>query len=643
LTSTLTVPGPWERDDPPVGSYRLASHYLLDEGRLQRRETTVDIYHADVGTRTIDVECSLPNLGGGGKRTWYLPLAFFPKADVAPDLEVTYCDGSVIPVPTKQQNMALTKEALAELIRAGLLDIDLDPLRKVFGARTSIKQVWRFAAEVITREQVPARGLRVALEAALGGPHELCRLLRQLEDKFVLWVPVTGEPESHHQFRIRRKEIHHQDIIVGRKLVKVDWTVQTALGPVKVAGLSEAEGFRGLRIRFRALLERLPNTLAVRSLEALAFDPEASRSNSCHLRIVAPSGFLVRHVRAGEVMLPPTNPGYPVVDEIYPRDEDVVIQGWDQNLAHVHLFKKKNPEEVLCRVTLGPRGGAISLWMLTAVLTAALLWIVHHHLTSAPADGQSLFKLFAQDLGIGDPERELGIGDTDRQIAAAVLLVGPAFASAWSLRAEGGELLRSFLGGARFLLLLSATLSVAAALALAGLMPLNIDDYQAIEIYTAISYVVAMSMVGAWLLSRDTVWIIFRFIFSKERHNLIAAVVLALAVAAVALVASCPDGLAGTLIAACGLGLAMIGANSAAEPLRRNREGSVYRTVGGFGSIPVVILAGSFLGFYGGLLPVSVARPACVLIGLLIAISPPLFRKFQPIVRKMLMKGEVGA
>lgn len=612
-------------DEPPTGSYLLASHYLLEKGRLRRRETTVDIYLSEVGSRSIDVECSLPNYGWG-KKTWYLPLAFFPKDNVAPALEVTNGDGENVPIPTKSQNLALTCQAIDQLIVGGQLKIPLGPLRESFDAEITLENVRKFIAEIITADQIYARARRTAFDKAFSDASdqslEVIKLLRRLEDTFVLWVPAEGEPQSHHQFRICRQEIRPRDEIIARKREEAEWSIETALGPVDVEGLTEVKGLRGLRIRFKALYQRLPNALAVRTLEASAFDPESSRAGSCHVRVNAPPGFLVRNVRAGKVVLPTELPGYSEVEEFNPREAGVVIQGWDQNLAHVQLFKEKNPEEIYCAVTLGPRGGAISLWMLTSVLTAVLLWVVYHHFKLGPPDFHEHVRLISWTVGGRGvkADHHLAIGGNEKQIAAAVLLVGPAFASAWSLRAEGGELLRSFLAGARLLLLFSAALSVAAALAFAGLMPFHIEDYDALQIDATISYLLAMPMVGAWLLSRDTLWVLFRIVFCKQRYNLAAVVSLALAVIGVCLMKGCPDGVTGAIVAGSGLGLALIGANSAGQRLRLDRKGSFYRTIAGFGSIPIIILGGSFLGFYGSRLPTSLARPLCVGFGIAIAL-----------------------
>lgn len=636
------VPRPEMMDLPPTGKYRLASHYLLDDSRLKRRETTVDVYLSEVGTRTIDVECSIPNFGWR-EETWYLPLAFFPKDEVAPDLEVVDCDGQVVAIPTKEQNIGLTERAVDELIDGGRLKIDPKPLAAELERDVSEEDVREFLAEIISDKQLFARARRLLLEEMPDHSSEVIALMRRLEDSFVLWVPAAGRPQSHHHFRIRRREIKLQDPIIAPKKIETYWVDETALGPLNVDALS-AEGPPWPR--WKTLFDRLPNTLAVRPLEQSAVDSEAWRADSCHMRVNAPPGFLVRNIRAGQVVLEEPESGYPPstypeVVELDPREKGVVIQGWDQNLAHLHLFKEKNPEEVYCLVTLGPRGGAISLWMVAAVLTALLLWIVHHAYVFGPSLQPGHFELVAASLsGRETGDAHLPITSADRQILAAVLLVGPAFASAWSLRAEGGELLRSFFAGARFLLLASAGISVMAAMALIGL-PWS-DSYTAIELYAAASYLIATPLVGAWLLSRDSLWVLFRFAFNRQRYNVLAVGILALAVIAAGAFDTIPDGCTGLIVVVSGLALALIGANSAGQPLRLDRRhrarATFYRTVAGFGSIPIIVLAGSFLGFYGDRLASSDARIGCVIAGSLVA-SAAISWVFFALIKKKGMKG----
>jgi hypothetical protein len=601
---TLRVP-PFEAREQPQTQGRLASQYLLDESRLKRRETTIDLYLSDVGGRTVEVECSLPD-EGAGSQLWYLPLAFFTKKDVAPNLEVVDGFGRVVPVPTKHQNFALTKRAINELIRRENL-----VLGKAAGLRELID-------EVIVKRPVPARTSRIVFERnAEPAAMRACPLLRLLEDNFVLWVPVEGPPGSEHHFRISRQEIHHPDQIIVRKARETTVSIPTALGFRLVRGYS-ANGWP--TVRWRAATERLLKAFALRPMEARLRDREACRAASSHLRLHAPPGFEVRNVRLAEIL--PSGKGRGRLREIDPLEEDVAIQGWDQTMGHVHLSKPHNPPDVYCRMTLGIQGGTNTLWMLATVLTAALLWVVHHHSRYGPsALNQDQLHYAVAWMGERQSRKEIALSASNRQIVAAALLVGPAFASAWSLRAESGELLRSFLAGSRVLLLLSAALSVAAALALAGILPTHAGRYQAVEAYAAISYFVAAPMVASWVLSSRPTWDVFRKLLNTERRNLLAIAVLALQVAVFGMRSDLSGRISGLVVLVAALGLAAIAANSVAEPLHFGRGATVYRPLAGFGCLPFFGIAGSFLGFYADTVPFRDGRLGCLIIGIGIAVS----------------------
>ena len=549
---------------------------------MKRREATFDLYLSDVGGRTLEVECSVPT-SGCGSGAWYLPLAFLPKKDVAPNLEVTDGEGRVVPVPTKHQNFALTKKAIEDLVRRGNLSLGASvPLRKLID-------------EVVVRRPVPARTSRTVFERnAKGIELKVVPLLRLLEDNFVLWVPAHGSPGSHHHFRVSRQEIRHPDRIIARRHREVVVEIPTALGSRRVRGYSSI-GWP--TVRWRAAIERLLKAFALRPIETRLRDREAGRAASSHLRVHAPPGFRVRNVRVAEILPTPRN-SRRRLRELDPAEEDVVIQGWDQKLGHVHLSKEQNPPDVYCRMTLGLQGGSTTLWMLATVFTAALLWVVHHHSRYGPTPaGGEYFQLVLGSIGNVE-HRKLSVASDNKQIVAAALLVGPAFVSAWSLRAEGGELLRSFLAGSRMLLLLSAALSVAAALALADVLPTHAGRYAAVEVYAGISYFVAAPMLVAWLLSSRPTWDIFRKILNSEWRNLIAIASMGGLVAGAGFLATTSARLAGLGALAAALGMAVVAANSIAEPLHLGRGATIYRPLAGFGSLPVFVLAGSWLGFY---------------------------------------------
>ena len=607
------VPGSAERGAVPDGPCALASEYLLEESRFKRRETSIDVYLSDVGVRAIDVECELPDIGWK-KETWYLPLAFFPKGKVAPNLEVTDCDGVIIPIPTKTQNYATTSKALDELFAAGRLP------------RPENADLRKLVDEVVERPTFEAHICRLVYEEAVKDdlddePDELMRLLRLLEEHFVLWAPVEGRPRSEHLLRISRQEMRPPDRIVARRIS--GWRqVETAVGDrwalVGDEGESRPLGYGGYTTWPRGLLERLPKALGLRPIEASAEDLEAGRSVSTHLRVQAPPGFTVRNVRAG-AMFPAPWIGIPRIEELRQKDS-VVIQGLDQELNHVHLCEHQNPRQLYVVTTLTPRSGLITLWMLAAVITAIVLWTLHHQSRwgPLPSPDPSSGPQFVSMLG--EKRRQLAINIEQRQIAAAVLLIAPAISAAWAILAEdGGKLLRSFLAGTRFLLLLSASTSIAAALALAGIVPKNLSGYGAMEAYAGVAYLVATLMVGSWLLASRPVWELFRTLLKAPIDNLLWIFSGGALVMLIGMMEELPPRPAGGLALVIGFLLALIGANSAAEPLRKKlrREG-LYRTVAGFGAMPIIFFAGSLLGFYADRVPHEFARTALSVTGLLV-------------------------
>lgn len=601
------VPRHRGRDLPPPGEYRLAWEYLNPDSHLKRREITIDAYLSGTDERSLAVECVLPEKDIGD-HAWYLPVAFLERGDVAPFLRVTDGDGAIVPIPTKPQNMALTMRAIRELLAAKKIEPDSNAVLDLI-------------EEIVTRPPARARICHLVLErespevTRVLGP-----LLSLLEDHFLLWVPIRGEPLSHLHLHVARRQIRLPDELFRRKTKTAYRRVHTPVGSVRVRWQAATGRWTPNR---KLALERLLHLFALRPVEAYVDELEAARFSSCHLCFRAPDGFLVRYIKSAELAAGEAGspPGYRRLSR---HQRDVAIQGYDQDLAHLHVSKPRNSTHIHTRLTVGLRGGITTLWMLATVLTAALLWVIHHHSRYGPVLGPDqghprlvLDALTAPVLAAREHARESTVGADNRQIAAAALLVGPAFASAWSLRGEGGTLLRSSLAGSRVLLLLSAALSVAAALALADILPsASGGRYQAVEIYAAASYVVAVPMVIAWLLASRPLWVIFRSALRSERSNLQAVAILSAPILAIGSLPFAPGRIEGAVLLACGVGLALVSGNSVAEPLFDGR--TLYRPLAGLGSLLPLAIAGVFLGFYADWVRPVVACAICSLVGVVL-------------------------
>jgi hypothetical protein len=576
--ATLEVPLAHMRDEAPPGDYRIACQYLLSASRMLRRESVLHVSLAEVVTRSIEVDFGLPTTECG-ETLWFVPVAFFPKNRVAPSLDVVDASDTVLPVPTKRENMGLTERAIGALADEGRLHLgDSAQSRELIREVISSAPPYARVSRLVFREHEPAASPLL---------HDLLTLL---EDQFLLWVPITGLPGSRHHVSMRRYEFQESDPIRRPVRRKTTYDVKTALGEVLVSAQAPT-GRSTLDVPLA--VDRLLRAFALRPIEVRVREAEAARFASYHLRLISPQGFLVRNVRAAA--LEPLESGDERVEELDSDAAHVVVQGHDRDLAHIQLAEEHNPPFLYSRVTLALRGGMTTLWMLAAVLTAGLLWLVHHH------------------SSYGRPELQ------NKQIAAAALLVGPAFTSAWSLRGDRGELLRAVLAGARGLLLISAALSVATALALAEVFPSGSNRYEMVEIYAAASYFVAMPLIAAWILASRPTWLVFRAALRTQKRNLAAI----LAVGAVILLVGFHDGLpmrlAGIILALAALALAAIAANSVAEPLMRSQ--TFYRPLAGAGGLLATVFAGYFLGYYADVCSTEVAQLICAIGGGALALA----------------------
>jgi hypothetical protein len=579
-TAVLEVPASHTRDDAPPGEYRIACQYLLGDSRMSRREVTLQVSVAEVVTRTIEVDLSLPTIDCGAE-LWYLPVAYFPKGRVAPSLDVFDGEENALPVPTKRENMGLTERAIEALLDRGQL--------RLGESAHDPRKIVELIQEVISKPYPDALVPRLVFADEVPNASPMLRdLLDLLADQFLLWVPITGSPGTRHHIFIRRCDFQEANPIRTPVYRDETFTVETALGEVEVSAPVPTGRSRP---DFPLAVDRLLSAFALRPIEVRFPDAEAKRFASSHLRLVSPDGFLVRNVRAAAV--DPPGSGGKRVEELGATDH-VVVQGHDRKLAHIQLAEEHNPPYLYSRITLALRGGMTTLWMLAAVLTAGLLWLVKHH------------------HSYGHPDLQ------NKQIVAAVLLVGPAFASAWSLRADRGELLRAVVAGARGLLLLSAALSVAAALALADVFPSWTNRHEMVELCAAISYFVAMPLIAAWILASRPTWLVFRGGLRTQHRNLAAICALGVAVLLAGLHQGLPMRATGVVLALAALALAAIAANSVAEPLISSQ--TFYRPLAGAGGLLVTALAGYFLGYYADICPIEDARLTTVLVGGLLAL-----------------------
>lgn len=520
---------------------RFAWHYLLPDQPMIRRVDTIDVHTPQYWVVSMEIDFRIPPTPPGsapprGGRC-LVPVAAFAKYPVAPDLEVRNGAGDVLSVPTKATNMDLTVRALEGVAAEAAIVLG----RPASDFRLS-SELLNLAADVIHGQPRHARVCRQKIERDMECPalEWLVPLLRRLEDHFLLWVPVPDDPGADLHLSVCRSERRWLAPLLRpfRREVPID--VESSAGvipaswhaPFKLLRWPDPAAFVG---RLLIACGLMPVTINDEGLEAHRF-------SSYHRCFAPPAGFILREIRMGKVREEDWEKPRPDVHRLE-DDVDRTVQGEDTKLGHVHLAEARNPSRIFTRATIGLRPETITLWALVAVLTCGLLWAFHRNIAYIAA--------------LSEPAK----------IAVGVLLIGPTFASAWTLREKDRALMRSVLAGTRLLMLASAALSVATVLAVAGLLPFGWDVGPAVSWYASASFTIAAFVVTGWLQARNVVWSVFRHVLTKTKWNLLATILLALAsYVAIAEIGSFPLP-ATALLFATGFAFTAVAANRSSIPL----------------------------------------------------------------------------
>jgi hypothetical protein len=557
-------------DRCPPGEYEVGWEYLLPEQRLTRIVDSLELLTLQRAHRTIDIDLQLPNIAVPSSALWYVPAAFLEKAPIAPDLQVVAGDGAAIPVPTKRECMALTARAVAGLADAGKIDLgDGEELESL---------IW----QVISSVPFDARIVRAIAESEMGPEKNglLQSLVQRLEDRYLLWVPVEGEPFSQHRISISRRQPLWRNPIFPRSIKRETKVIATDVGSAHVA----FESAIGPRYPDPfAAIDRLMQVFGFVPLVHEQEVPDAARAASFHLRVSAPAGFVVR-----EIELDTADESERLADAVEGHDSphdhpDVTRQGHESELAHLHCARETNHSSLIMYTSFGIRDGLTTLWASAVVFTAILLW-AFHRVAPYPVHGSRAGSL---------------------EVAGAVLLVAPALASAWAIRADQNETLEKFLLGARTLLLASATLAVLAALSLVGIHPGDPggwSDERAMGVYATAAYVAAIPLVVGWTVSQRSTWFFYRQVLTTPPRNLFAIAAIAVVCLLVCVHDNPGAGGLGLLLLAAAVAYAAIAANRAGGTSVRGR---LYPPLACFGVVSASAVAGRYVGLYASGLSAS--------------------------------------
>lgn len=563
------IRGPDHHESPPCAQDQIAWQYLLETARMDRCVETVEILDFRRARRHMTLDFGLPDCDCSDD-VWMIPAGFFGKTPVAPDLEVRDAKDAAIPVPTKPENMAITEAALHCLHSAGAIRLK------------EIPELPDLVHQVIFEEPFEARVARLLAESAMAQDDALLKsLLRSLEDRFLLWVPMHGQPRSRHEIQIARRQGLGRDQLLPRRRVSDSKRVETALGTIDVS-FEAASGPR--EFVWQVAISRLQQAFGIAPIDYQHEVTEARRFSSFHLRVLAPEGMVVRDVGLEAPKAGAEDEQEPEMEEVVDLD-GITIQGRESELGHLHCARSSNPGNLLCVTTLGIRDGVTSLWAGAVILTALLLWAMH--------------RLAPPDLAT--------IGTGQLEATVAILLVGPTLASVWAVRADS-EVLGRMLLGARAILLLSAVLAIGTALSLDGFQPFHLSEARAVELYASASYFVAVFIVIGWVVTLPATWFLYRGILTTPRRSLAAVVGVSLLALVVTAHSGVPFRVSGFTLLGCGLFLSAVAVHPG-RPSRIDHRGTAP-VLAGIVGMGTLLGAGFFLGFYDDLLRASSLRPS---------------------------------
>jgi hypothetical protein len=528
---------------------------------------TIEILDLRRARRHIRIDFTLPDCQCPGD-VWMIPAAYFGKTPIAPDLEVRDASGCSVAVPTKPENMAITEMALKQLHAVEAINAK------------AIPELPDLIHQVIFAEPFEARVGRLFADRASDEDDELLRsLLRSLEDRYLLWVPVKGEPGTRHEIQISRRQRLGRDELFPRRRVPRSKEVATPFGLIPVS-LEMPEGPR--EFVWQVGLSRLQLAFGIAPIEYAHEVTEASRFSSFHLRVMAPGGMVVRDVGLEAPRRGQEDEDEPEMDRVG-YEPGITFQGREAELGHLHCALSTNPSNLLSFTTLGIRDGITSLWAGAVIFTAALLWAMHR---------------FA-------PSNLATVGTGQLEATVAILLVGPTLASVWAVRADSEVLVRMLLG-ARAILLFSAVLAVGTALSLDGFSPFHLSGTNAIEVYAAASYLTAAFVVIGWVVTLPVTWSMYRGVLTTPRRSLVAV----MAAVIISLIAAAHSGIpfrvSGFSLLAGGLFLAAVAVHPGRPSLFDLRGAGP--TLAGLGALATLLGAGFFLGFYDNALATDTMR-----------------------------------
>jgi hypothetical protein len=449
---------------------RQGSHFLTTKSSIyiRRHVETIQIKTASFGRRRLTIDVQLPtdpDLGTpepGEQTLFWVPVTSITKTPARSNIDLLDDQGNAVPLLNRDENAAISYAAA------------IDAAERLLG-RTPPPLLADLIHELINREGVRGDIPFVLARAGLasegvdiesGAGAAFVESLRVLAGNSCIWVSLTGRPGD------RRLVKFHYDIEFPR--VRLRRERPKNLRFLVYAGEAGVAYPLDLPVRgdgnpyslLRRLGARIAAALALGAVDFGIETPYIRGSDTYHLQVSSPPGVETRDIN------------------LLARLEPDVIVEPKQRSHGVHLY--------LNRVRLAPGGaslavvtlrvgrrGFMTLSWLSALLTAALLWLFYE---------------------------TANVPRVIPETRATVLLFGPALLAALVVRPGEHPVATKLFSGVRVLVSLNGLLAVAAAAAVAGVRPDGMSLEQIWLIYAICASVVAGMVSLSWLLSWDSAY-----------------------------------------------------------------------------------------------------------------------------------------
>ncbi len=426
----------------------------------------------------LDVEVELPRdedasfPWNGRARLFVVPVAPITKELRPSHFELLDEHGGIAHTFTRADNARISASALERAATELLTSYEnLDALLWLLNRLTVEVGREREFYLAWAEEELEAINPEIAESSAY---RDFLDLARELYSGSMLWVPIVGLPGSQKTVRLSL----HQKIEPAAILSHL-WGRVRRTTTLVVAKADETERVRlrepardlNTRGTLRRVWNRFADTLGFAPFQLQMPEPYLRRAASYHLQVESPAGVDVRIVRLiSRVKWPRGAPG-------------TVFKATASNRGHLYFSGAvgfDSPVAALIHFRVGRRG-PLFLSALTATLIATMLW----------------FFAANPEAAVERPE-----------VAGPTLLLVPTLLIIFAARPGEHALVTRLLSGVRFLLLLCGVCSVAAASAIAGVLPFGSPHHESWKnvgynwhyeavIVTGVAAVLALS----WLLA----------------------------------------------------------------------------------------------------------------------------------------------